>query len=174
MSEAKFLVDQLKTTFNGDSWHGPNLVKTREGIGLENTKTRYLEDRHTIWELTNHIIYWLEEVKQSVKDVTDLNHEGNDWPEMDSTEEWAQSSSRIGASGKDSPRVKFYVQADAPRIDTSQPVPRGTDQHTEEGLELLRYLIGPPQHVIGQGNQLPHYHVIGETRLECLPPLVVV
>ena len=55
MSEAKFLVDQLRTTFNGDSWHGPNLVKTLEGISLENAKNRYLEGRHTIWELTGHI-----------------------------------------------------------------------------------------------------------------------
>ena len=82
MSEAKFLVDQLRTTFNGDSWHGPNLVKTLEGISLENAKTRYLDDRHTIWELTKHITYWLEEVYKSVKDVTNLNHDGHDWPKM--------------------------------------------------------------------------------------------
>ena len=99
MSEAKFLVDQLRTTFNGDSWHGPNLVKTLEGIDLYDAGTRYLEDRHTIWELTNHITYWLEEVYKSVKDVTSLNHEGNDWPEMGSTEEeWARSTSRLEAS----------------------------------------------------------------------------
>lgn len=96
MSEAKFLVDQLRTTFKGDSWHGPNLVKTLEGISLENAKTRYLDDRHTIWELTKHITYWLEEVYKSVKDVTKLNHDGNDWPKMGATEEdWAQSGNRL-------------------------------------------------------------------------------
>lgn len=96
MDEAEFLVDQLRTTFNGDSWHGPNLVKTLDGIGLFDAGTRYLEDRHTIWELANHITYWIEEVYSSVKDVTALNHEGNDWPEMGVTEEeWARVSSRL-------------------------------------------------------------------------------
>lgn len=99
MSEAEFLVDQLRTTFNGDSWHGPNLLKTLEGIDLYDAGTRYMEDRHTIWELTNHITYWLEEVYKSVKDVTSLNHEGNDWPETGSTEEeWARSTNRLEAS----------------------------------------------------------------------------
>lgn len=96
MNEIEFLVDQLRTTFNGDSWHGPNLVKTLDGIDLYDAGTRYLADRHTIWELTNHITYWLDEVYKSVKDVTALNHEGNDWPEMGTTEaEWTQSLSRV-------------------------------------------------------------------------------
>ncbi len=96
MNEAEFLVDQLRTTFNGDSWHGPNLVKTMEGIDLFDAGTRYLEDRHSIWELANHITYWIEEVYKSVKGVTSLNHEGNDWPEMGATEdEWARVSSRL-------------------------------------------------------------------------------
>ncbi len=96
MNEAEFLVDQLRTTFNGDSWHGPNLVKTLEGIDLFDAGTRYLEARHTIWELANHITYWIEEVYSSVKDVTSLSHEGNDWPEMGATEdEWARVSSRL-------------------------------------------------------------------------------
>ena len=96
MNEAEFLVDQLRTTFNGDSWHGPNLVKTLKGIDLFDAGSRYLEDRHTIWELANHITYWIEEVYKSVKGVTSLNHEGNDWPEMGATEdEWARASSRL-------------------------------------------------------------------------------
>jgi hypothetical protein len=99
MNEVEFLVDQLKTTTSGDSWHGPCLVKTLDGIDLHDAGTRYLESRHTIWELTNHITYWLEEVYKSVKDVTDLNHEGNDWPEMGTTaEEWARSSNRLEES----------------------------------------------------------------------------
>ncbi len=95
MNEVEFLVDQLRTTANGDSWHGPSLTKTLDGIDLHDAGTRYMEDRHTIWELTNHITYWIGEVLKSVKGVTHLNHDGNDWPEMGTTEgEWALSSSR--------------------------------------------------------------------------------
>jgi len=99
MNEVKLLVDQLKTTFKGDSWHGPNLIRTLKGISLEHAKTKYVEGRHTIWELTDHITYWLEEVYKSVKDVSNLNHDGNAWPGMGATEEeWMQSSRRLEAA----------------------------------------------------------------------------
>jgi hypothetical protein len=47
MNQVEFIVDQLRTTFNGDSWHGPNLVKTLDGIDLFDAGTKYLVDRHT-------------------------------------------------------------------------------------------------------------------------------
>ncbi len=31
LDEVKFLIDQIKTTFKGDSWHEPSLMKTLKG-----------------------------------------------------------------------------------------------------------------------------------------------
>lgn len=99
MNEVKFLIDQIKTTFNGDSWHGPNLVKTLKGIDKDQAGKRSIGERHTIWELTDHTTFWLEEVNKSVKDGKNLDHSGDPWPRMGATEEdWANSVIRLEAA----------------------------------------------------------------------------
>ena len=100
MSEVKFLRDQIETTFKGDSWHGPNLVKTLEGIDYVQAMERPLGERHSIWELADHISFWMEEVWKSVRDHAVLNPDKKpDWPEMGaSAEEWEQSVNRLEAA----------------------------------------------------------------------------
>lgn len=100
MDEVKFLRDQIETTFKGDSWHGPNLIRTLEGIDVEQAKKRPLGERHTIWELADHISFWMEEVWKSIRDRSPLNPDKRtDWPEMGTTdEEWELSVDRMGAA----------------------------------------------------------------------------
>lgn len=100
MDEVKFLRDQIKTTFKGDSWHGPNLVNTLAGIDHTRAMRRPLGERHTIWELTDHISFWMEMVWKSVRDHAPLNPEKrSDWPAMGATEkDWRQSVKRLEAA----------------------------------------------------------------------------
>jgi uncharacterized damage-inducible protein DinB len=100
MDEVKFLRDQIKTTFEGDSWHGPNLVRTLAGIDYKQAMERPLGERHTIWELTDHITFWMEEVWKRLKDHGKLNPDKKkDWPEMGASEEdWTQSVKRLEAA----------------------------------------------------------------------------
>ena len=100
MNEVKFLRDQIETTFKGDSWHGPSLMKTLEGVDLEQASARPLGERHTIWELVDHTTFWLEAILDSLKDkaMPDPTMEVN-WPRMGSTEEhWSQSLMRLEAA----------------------------------------------------------------------------
>jgi hypothetical protein len=98
MNEVKFLIDQIKTTFNGDSWHGPNMIQTLKGVNKDVASKRRLSERHTIWELTNHNTYWIEEVTKSVKAKKDLYLGGDAWPKMGETEEdWENSVKRLEA-----------------------------------------------------------------------------
>lgn len=100
MSEVKFLRDQIETTYKGDSWHGPNLMNTLKGIDHKQAMKRPLGHRHTIWELTDHTSFWMEEVWKAVKNMeaTELDPEHN-WPEMGATEEeWRQSVVRLEAA----------------------------------------------------------------------------
>lgn len=99
-TEVKFLRDQIETTFKGDSWHGPNLVKTLEGIDYKQAMERPMDERHTIWELTDHISFWMEEVWKSVRDHKMLNPDKKkDWAEMGATQdEWQQSVERLEAA----------------------------------------------------------------------------
>jgi len=100
MEEVKFLRDQIVTTFKGDSWHGPNLVNSLANIDYKQAMKRPLNERHTIWELTDHISFWMEEVWKSVRDHSPLNPDKNkDWAEMGATEvEWEQSVNRLEAA----------------------------------------------------------------------------
>jgi hypothetical protein len=61
---------------------------------------RPIEGRHTIWELTEHISFWMEEVYKSVRDHTGLKPDmDNNWPEMGATEEeWQLSVKRLEAA----------------------------------------------------------------------------
>jgi hypothetical protein len=61
---------------------------------------RSLGERHTIWELTDHISFWMEEVWKSVRDHASLNPDKKrDWPTMGATEEeWQQSVKRMEAA----------------------------------------------------------------------------
>ena len=100
MNEVKFLRDQIETTFKGDSWHGPSLMKTLEGVDLEQASARPLGERHTIWELVDHTTFWLEAILDALKDkaMPDPAMEEN-WPRMGSTEEhWSQSLRRLEAA----------------------------------------------------------------------------
>ncbi|HEX9915073.1 MAG TPA: DinB family protein [Candidatus Bathyarchaeia archaeon] len=100
MNEVKFLIDQLKTTFSGDSWHGPSVMKTLEGIDAGQAAARPLGERHTVWELVDHMTYWLEEVLKSLKDRrVPKPDKVVDWPGMGGGEgQWRQSVGRLEAA----------------------------------------------------------------------------
>ena len=100
MDEVKFLRDQFKTTFSGDSWHGPNLLRTLDGVDVEQAKARPLGERHTIWELVDHMTFWLEEVLKAMKDKEIPRPDKVvDWPSMGgSAEQWSQSVKRLEAA----------------------------------------------------------------------------
>ena len=100
MSEAKFLVDQIKRTFDGDSWHGPSLMKTLEGVDFEQAKAKPLHGRHSIWEIVDHINFWMGEVSWAVENNRIYDSESvMDWPLMgQNDEDWAASVKRLEPS----------------------------------------------------------------------------
>jgi uncharacterized damage-inducible protein DinB len=100
LNEVKFVMDQLRTTFSGDSWHGPSVMKTLEGVDAEQAAARPLGERHTIWELVDHMTFWLEEAQKALKAKT-IPQPGTlmNWPRMGSGEEqWRESVRRLEAA----------------------------------------------------------------------------
>jgi len=97
MDEAKLLYDQIETTFRGKSWHGPNMIQVLEGVSVDKARLRPLSERHSIWELVNHMNYWMlaalkglngEEVPKPVS--------VEDWPPIGETaEEWRASVAEL-------------------------------------------------------------------------------
>jgi uncharacterized damage-inducible protein DinB len=100
LNEVKFLMDQIRTTFSGDSWHGPSVMKTLEGIDAAQASARPLGERHTVWELVDHMTYWLEEVLKSLRDRrVPKPDKVVDWPGMGSGEkQWRESVRRLEAA----------------------------------------------------------------------------
>lgn len=100
MNEVKFLIDQIKTTFNGDSWHGPNLIQTLEGIDAKQATERSLGERHNIWELVDHTTFWVEATLHAVKrrEMPDPEKVA-DWPRAGSNDkQWKESIVRLQAA----------------------------------------------------------------------------
>ena len=100
MNEVKFVMDQLMTTFSGDSWHGPSVMKNLEGVTADEASERPLGERHTVWELTDHMTFWLEETLKALraKEVPKPD-KVMDWPRMGVGEEqWSQSVKRLEAA----------------------------------------------------------------------------
>jgi uncharacterized damage-inducible protein DinB len=93
MDEVKLLYDQIDTTFRGKSWHGPNMIQVLEGISVEKARLRSLSERHSIWELVNHMNYWMSAALKGVKfGEMPSEKEFGDWPIIGLTaEEWRES-----------------------------------------------------------------------------------
>jgi hypothetical protein len=101
MNEVKFLRDQIKTTFEGDTpWHGPSLLKTLDGISMEEAKVKPLGERHSIWELVDHLAFWNKAVAKSVgqERMPDPSNVVS-WSEVGDTEsEWKASVDKLRQS----------------------------------------------------------------------------
>jgi uncharacterized damage-inducible protein DinB len=97
MDEVKLLYDQIESTFRGRPWHGPNMIQVLEGVSLEKARLRPLSTRHSIWELVNHINYWMNVGIRGLNGEKLSNPEGiEDWPSIGVTEEeWRESVTEL-------------------------------------------------------------------------------
>ena len=93
MDEVKLLYDQIETTFRGKSWHGPNMIQVLEGVSVDKARLRPLSERHSIWELVNHMNYWMRAALNGLNGGEVPKPEGfEDWPPVGLTaEEWRES-----------------------------------------------------------------------------------
>jgi uncharacterized damage-inducible protein DinB len=93
MDEVKVLYDQIESTFRGKSWHGPNMIQVLEGVSLDKAMSRPLSKRHSIWELVNHMNYWMRVALEGLDGRDVPNPVGvEDWPPIGVTaEEWRES-----------------------------------------------------------------------------------
>jgi uncharacterized damage-inducible protein DinB len=98
MNEHEHLADTIRRSQEGPAWHGPSLSEILQGVTAEHASKR-VGDAHTIWELTEHIIAWLDIVRRRIESerLTDDNLTSKDnWPPVpEATEEnWHKTVSR--------------------------------------------------------------------------------
>ena len=89
MSEADILVDQIRSTYSGRAWHGTNIVDSLKEIDYVEASRRVIPERHTIWELVDHMAVWLEVPVKIFKEKKDYHNipMGVNWKPMGNTQE---------------------------------------------------------------------------------------
>lgn len=104
MNELDHLAETIRGSHDGPAWHGPALSEVLQGVTAEQASKR-VGDTHTIWELTEHIIAWLDIVRRRVEGerLTDdnLTWEHN-WPPVPqpTEENWKQTVQRAGDANR--------------------------------------------------------------------------
>jgi hypothetical protein len=98
LDEIKILIDEIKITSKGEySWHGPSLMNTQKGIKADEASRRPLTGRHTIWEIVDHMSFWLNEISKSLMSERMPNPSNvKDWPPMGRTDkDWEKSVNKL-------------------------------------------------------------------------------
>lgn len=147
MNELEHLADSIRRSQDGDAWHGSSLSEVLEGLTAQQASKR-MGDAHTIWELTEHIIAWLDIVRRRIEGERlgddDLTWEDN-WPPVpEATEEnWRKTVDRAADANR---RLWQRVLAAKPEdLDTTVP---GKD------YSFAVMLHGAAQHVVYHAGQI--------------------
>lgn len=95
MNENVQIKKQVDESLYG-SWHGPGFYKLID-ITHEEASKKPLPLRHTIWEITEHVAYWMNIVQKVIEGEPHPHQdESNDWPKTGVTaEEWHQTRQRL-------------------------------------------------------------------------------
>jgi uncharacterized damage-inducible protein DinB len=79
-TELERLEEQLRSSFEGGSWHGPSVRETLDGVTAEEAWRHPIPGAHSIWELVLHLASTYSLVLRRLNgDAVDLSPE-EDWP----------------------------------------------------------------------------------------------
>ena len=89
MKETERIANQLTRSIEGNAWHGPSLMELLEDVNAEKAALKKIEDAHSIWEIVNHIIVWMNVVAKRVKgEIVNVTPE-EDWANVNEFSEQA-------------------------------------------------------------------------------------
>ena len=84
-------------TLQEGPFHGPSLLDTLNNIGYIEANKKPLQNRHSIWELTDHCSFWMNEACKAIeyKPLTSVSG-FEDWTISGSTEsEWVKAKEKL-------------------------------------------------------------------------------
>ena len=102
MKETQRLIQLFEKGYNGSPWIDVNLVDVLQNITPEQAIKKLYPNANSIWEITNHIISWRENVLQRVQGVeinTPLHNYFVPLQKGDMT--WKQTLKKLEASQKE-------------------------------------------------------------------------
>lgn len=149
MTEIEKIHYQLNRAFDKGSWIGPTVMSTLDGVTAHGAAMRPINNAHTIWELTNHIIFWENLVSRMIVEASvDTSAESKkDWIAIEDSSEdaWYETIRKLQRGHK---KLADLVAA----LDDS----RLADKSAELGEDFTVYdmLHGIIQHNIYHAGQI--------------------
>ncbi|MDI9355684.1 MAG: DinB family protein [Chitinophagaceae bacterium] len=67
MTESKRLVTLFQNLYNGNPWIDVNIISSLQKLTAAQVSKRILPNCNSIWEITNHLICWKENVLQRLQ-----------------------------------------------------------------------------------------------------------
>lgn len=147
MTEADFIVDELKQAFDGDPWHGDSLMDILRGVTARAASHRPLSAAHTIWELVLHITAWRREVASRMRGNPAGEPPAVGWPAAPSGEGAAEAAWRGALEDLAATQRELLDAVRA--LDPAKlhaPVKDARDQHMGTGKSHAAMLHGLAQH----------------------------
>ena len=115
-NETARIVNQIERMYEGDSWHGDNVVAVLSDVTAEESVARPVSNAHTIRELVDHMTVWLDAVSRRI--------EGEAWQPKDASDDWPPTSGTDDAAWQGAREALGQAQARLRRIISALPVDR--------------------------------------------------
>lgn len=74
------LADELSKAYNGDAWHGNNVLSLISGADPTKVFTHPIPNAHSIAELVLHLTAWTEEATERLSGQSAKEPKRGDWP----------------------------------------------------------------------------------------------
>jgi uncharacterized damage-inducible protein DinB len=84
------IITELRKAFNGDAWHGGNLMQQLNLVEPADAFIHFIPNAHSIAELVLHITAWTDEVNSRLLGATAKEPAAGDWPtpQAETIKEW--------------------------------------------------------------------------------------
>lgn len=74
------IINEINKAFNGDAWHGNNVMQTLNNVKPENAFEHFIPNAHSIAEIALHLTAWTEEVTSRLLGNNASEPLMGDWP----------------------------------------------------------------------------------------------
>ena len=116
------LDEQLRSTFEGEAWHGPSVLDALDGVSPSQAAAHPLDRVHSIWELVLHLRGTYELVLRRVGGDGRMLTAAEDWPAVPAPtpENWTEAIAALKQLNDDLRRaVRNFPESrlDQPLVD---------------------------------------------------------
>ena len=144
---------EIRRSLHGPAWHGPALLELLADVTPKEAHTRVVADAHTIAELAEHALAWIEEVMRRLGGATAGTPLRGDFPEQkdQSADAWRARIESLRVAGEE---LDVLLATLSPERLLDVVVTREPDVPDGGGIRFTVMLQGLAQHHAYHGGQV--------------------